>query len=131
MTIRFSREEMARFGSGSLVGKLTNMGIIQPCPITIEFEDSTLSWKRNNGPEMVSVPEFVFRMLCDDILVLTKMGYDITIGSWENNPPIEDGDERIKCLEQSVDRLKDEKISADNDFCDLLQALNRVTRGEY
>ncbi len=87
-TLRFSKDEMTRFGSNSLVGKVGHLLLSKPCPITIQFEDSSLSWKeRNKGPDMVSVPEHVFSMLCADILVLTKMGYDITIGSWENDLP--------------------------------------------
>jgi hypothetical protein len=68
-------------GSGSLVGKIAER--FPPSEITIEFEQTTLNWRKaNGGPEEIIVPEYLPMCLCGDIVDLIRLGYKLIIDEY-------------------------------------------------
>lgn len=86
-TVRLTKDDLEKFGSSSLTGRLAKLGTIRPCPLVVEFEESSAGWReRNDGPEIVLIPEYVPACLCEDVLALTGRGFTITVRAWENDP---------------------------------------------
>lgn len=76
---RLTKKQMETIGANSLCGLLINANIIpQHKKFTIEFETRSKNWcRKNNGADFIIIPEYVPMCLMEDIVYLTKNGFDI------------------------------------------------------
>ena len=85
MQIRILKEKFETWGSRTLVATVYDVAP-KPCPIELLFEQTTTEWKRKNGgPEEIIVTEHLLMCFIDDILILQKMGYEISVGEFSEN----------------------------------------------
>ena len=90
MNLKLTKAVLETIATHSLEGMLLEQGVIDPCAITICFEESTMDWRRRHkGPDSVIIPEFVPRCLCASIVNLIKKGYSITFESFYTDPVAE------------------------------------------
>jgi hypothetical protein len=81
-TIQIKKSELERLGSNSLIGLASHYGF-QPGPLRIEFEEwSYAQTEHNKGPDWVLVPEFLPLCLCQDMLTLTRLGFQVELGKF-------------------------------------------------
>lgn len=86
MEIRISKKDLELIGHASLAGMLFSKGI-PPGPVTFLFEQTSMDWKRrNNGPDVLVLNEHIPLSLLENLLVLQRAGYTVTIGSYTSDP---------------------------------------------
>lgn len=80
--MRISKKQLETIGSASITGMLLTQKIIpnERMEIVLEFEQSSRELKeKNNGPDLIIIPEHVVMCICDDIVSLMARGYRVTI----------------------------------------------------
>ena len=70
----------SELGSRSLQGMLINAGITPQDKVNLVFQTSSLEYcRKNNGPELLIVPDFSFLCLAESLVEMVKGGWDITV----------------------------------------------------
>jgi hypothetical protein len=81
-TVHIYKNTFPTIGSGSLVAIVANQ--YPPSDVTIEFEQTSIKWRmEHGGPDEIIMPEYIPMCLCDDIITLIRMGYNLKISQWE------------------------------------------------
>jgi hypothetical protein len=71
--IKISKKALETFGSNSLEGHIMNEFNELPKELRIEFEQTSIGWRREHGgPDSIIIPEFVPMVLCESILYLSQ-----------------------------------------------------------
>jgi hypothetical protein len=82
-TIKISKNNLSTIGANSLEGKIYTKFQTIPKELRIEFEQTTLEWKKENkGPDEIIVLEHVPMVLCESILYLSKQCEKLEIGEY-------------------------------------------------
>lgn len=78
--LHISKKEMESFGSLTLEGMIGSRGWTPDVPIELEFEETSLSERRQRGgAEEILVPEYFPASLVRSMLNLQKMGFQIML----------------------------------------------------
>jgi hypothetical protein len=89
-TIRISKKDLETVGSHFLWGLIANKMVSgewkeMPKEVRFEFEQTSLTWRADNGgPEVIGLIEYVPMCLCDDVASLCARGIKIEIGEYSS-----------------------------------------------
>jgi hypothetical protein len=82
-SLKISKQQLSALGANSLLGLVTKNGFFQPTDLEILFEETTEEWRREHkGADEIIVPEYVPACLCQDILTLIQMGFNLRVGTY-------------------------------------------------
>lgn len=80
--LMISKKQLEICGSHSLLAWVTQVAN-KPQEVEILFQQTTPQWRqKHNGADSIIIPEFTTMCLCEDILILTALGYVIRIGEY-------------------------------------------------
>lgn len=75
-----TKDMYSELGAYSLQGMLFNVGITKESKVTLVFQTSSTAYcYKNNGPELLIVPDFVFVSLAESLIKMAKDGWDIEV----------------------------------------------------
>lgn len=80
MDFVITKEMYGKLGNRSLQGILFNAGFSSKGKVNLIFQTSSMEYcRKNNGPELLIVPDFTFLCLAESLVEMAKDGWDITI----------------------------------------------------